>query len=315
MTDLKLAGVIVPLLTPLSPDKSLDEAGLERLIEHALDGGVGGVFVLGSTGESALLGHETKFRLIRAARRVIGGRVPVLVGIGEPGTRVAIEFGQRAVELGAEVVVAAAPFYYNHSQADLVAHFAAIAGEVRAPLVLYNIPRNVKVSLTAETVRRLMEIPNIVGLKDSAGDMAEFQSYLELRDRRTDFCIAQGGELVAALSLVRGADGLVLGPANIAPRLCRDLYDAVRAGELERAWRLQSRLSELTSIYKHKSGPAGIKAACHLLGLCGLTVAAPFEELDDGQVEQVRRTLIGLGLFSDDRDKAKMGTERCRTGK
>jgi 4-hydroxy-tetrahydrodipicolinate synthase len=298
MTDLKLAGVIVPLLTPLRPDKSLDDAGLERLIEHVLDGGASGVFLLGSTGEFALLGHETRFHLIRVTRRIVAGRVPVLVGVSEPGTRAAIEFGRRAVELGAEAVVATAPFYYNHSQADLVAHFTSIAEEVHAPLVLYNIPRNVKVSLTTETVRRLIEKPNIIGLKDSAGDMAQFQSYLELRDGRTDFSIMQGGELVAAISLVRGADGLVLGPSNVAPRLCRDLYETVRRGEMEKAWRLQAQVGELISILKYKSGPAGIKAACHLLGLCGSTVAAPFEELSEEQTAQVRQTLTGLELLA-----------------
>lgn len=297
MTDLKLAGVIVPLLTPLRPDKSLDEAGLERLIEHTLNGGVSGLFLLGSTGEFALLDHETRLHLVRAARRIIAGRVPVLVGVSEPGTRASIEFGRRAVELGTEAVVASPPFYYNHSQDDLIAHFAAIAEGIPAPLVLYNIPRNVKVSLTAETVRRLMEIPNVIGLKDSAGDMAMFQSYLELRNGRTDFSVAQGGELLAALSLARGADGLVVGPANVAPRLCRGIYDAVRAGEMDRAWRLQTQLGELVSIHKHKSGPAGLKAACHLMGLCGPTVAAPFEELSDEQVAQVRQTLINLELL------------------
>jgi 2-dehydro-3-deoxy-D-pentonate aldolase len=296
----KLSGMIVPLVTPLRPDQSLDEAGLGRLIEHVLEGGARGLFLLGSTGEFALLDREARLQLIRAARGAVRGRAPVLVGISEPGTRAAIEFGQRAVELGAEAVVAAAPFYYNHSQDDLVSHFSSIAREVPAPLVLYNIPRNVKVSLAAETVRRLIEIPNIIGLKDSSGDMAQFQSYLELRSGRPDFSVMQGGELVAALSLVRGADGLVLGPSNVAPRLCHDLITAARAGETERAWRLQARLGELITIHKYKSGPAGIKAACHLMGLCGPTVAPPFEGLSEAQTAQVRQTLIGLGLLTAD---------------
>ena len=297
MSRLKLTGVITPLLTPLRPDQALDETGLERLIEHVLGGGARGLFLLGSTGEFALLDYETRFQLIRAARRIVAGRVPLLVGVSEPGTRAAIEFGRRAVELGAEAVVAAAPFYYNHSQADLIAHFTAIAQAVPAPLVLYNIPRNVKVSLAAATVKQLMGLPNIIGLKDSAGDLEQFQSYLDQRNGRSDFSITQGGELVAARSLARGADGLVIGPANVAPRLCCDLYDAVRAGRMERAEALQAQLNELISIYKHKSGPAGLKAACHLMGICGPTVAAPFTELSDEQIAQVRQTLVGLELL------------------
>ena len=295
---LKLTGVITPLLTPLRPDQALDETGLERLIEHVLRGGTRGLFLLGSTGEFALLDYETRFQLIRATRRIVAARVPLLVGVSEPGTRAAIEFGRRAVELGAEAVVAAAPFYYNHSQADLIGHFTAIAQAVPAPLVLYNIPRNVKVSLAAATVKQLMGLPNIIGLKDSAGDLEQFQSYLDQRNGRSGFSITQGGELVAARSLALGADGLVIGPANVAPRLCCDLYDAVCAGRMERAEALQAQLNELISIYKHKSGPAGLKAACHLMGICGPTVAAPFTELSDEQIAQVRQTLVGLELLT-----------------
>jgi len=119
---------------------------------------------------------------------------------------------------------APAPFYYNHSQADLVAHFAAIAEEVPAPLVLYNIPRNVKVSLTAETVGRLMEIPSVIGLKDSAGDMAQFQPYLELRDGRTDFSIAQGCTRAAAW---RNRPMILRNRDEEAPGRYRSLYRTV----------------------------------------------------------------------------------------
>lgn len=295
---MNLAGIIVPLLTPLRPDETLDEAALERLINHALAGGAQGIFLLGSTGEFPLIEPATRTALIGAARQLTRGRAPLLVGICELNTRRALAAGQQAVKLGADAVVAAAPYYYRHRQSELITHFTAIAAAVEAPVVLYNIPQNVKVSLDAETVWRLAEVPNIVGLKDSAGDLAAFQEYLAARRRRPDFQLAQGSELVAALSLARGANGLVLGLSNIAPRLCRELFDQVRRGELAQAWRLQAQLAELQSIVKYKSGFAGMKTAGHLLGLCGRTVSAPFEQLTEAQVALVRQTLSELGLLA-----------------
>jgi 4-hydroxy-tetrahydrodipicolinate synthase len=294
---MKLDGIIVPLLTPLCPDDSLDEAALEKLIDHALAGGATGIFLLGSTGEFPLISQENKIRLIQAAREHLKGQAPLLVGICEVSTRRAIESGQLAVDLGATAVVAAPPYYYRHRQSELITHFKTIAGAIDAPVVLYNIPQNVKLTLEAETVLRLAEIPSIVGLKDSAGDLAVFQQYLDVRRHRPDFGVAQGSELVAALSLLRGADGLVLGLSNVAPRLCRDLFDATRHGDLDEAWRMQEQLREMRTIVKYKSGFAGMKTACHLLGLCGRTVSAPFEQLDSDQIEMVRLTLTKLGLL------------------
>lgn len=294
---MNLAGIIVPLLTPLRTDETLDEAALEKLINHALGGGARGIFLLGSTGEFPLIEAATRTALISAARELTRGRAPLLVGICELNTRRAIAAGQQAVKLGADAVVAAAPYYYRHRQSELITHFTQIAAAVAAPVVLYNIPQNVKVSLDAETVWRLAEVPNIVGLKDSAGDLAMFQKYLAARQVRPDFSLAQGSELVAALSLVRGADGLVLGLSNVVPRLCRELFDYVRGGELEKAWQLQTQLAELQSIVKYKSGFAGMKTAGYLLGLCGLTISAPFERLDAEQSERVRQTLVKLELL------------------
>jgi len=294
---MELRGLIVPLITPICSDESLDEAGLEQVVEYVIAGGVDGIFVLGSSGEFPGLNDATRERLVQAVCEQVKGRVPVLAGIADAGTRRTIQRGKRVAQLGADAIAVTAPYYYIHAQEELVAHFTAIARAVDAPAVLYNIPQMVKVSIEPETVCRLVEVPGIVGLKDSAGDMAKFQAFLDLRVGHQDFAVCQGTEAMAAISLVRGADGVVLGLANIAPRLCRDLCDAAQSGHLSEAWALQKRLMQLSSIYAHESWLAGLKAAASELGLCGPTVTAPFKPLAEAQLGRVRETLVELELL------------------
>lgn len=296
MMKLKLEGVIVPLLTPLDAGELLDEAGLERLIEYALGEGASGVLTLGTTGEFALLRHAVRARVVDTVVRVVAGRVPVLAGISEAGTRRAVEFGHEVVALGADAVVATAPYYFTHSQSELCGHFTAIADEVAAPLFIYNVPQRVKTAIEPATVRRLAEHPNVVGLKDSSGDLRLFEEFLRVRESRPDFLVTQGGEAGAGAGVLLGADALVLGPSNVAPRLCRELFEAARRGDAEATRASQARLDELCAIYRHKSGLAGMKAALHLLGLCAPTACEPFEGLSEDETEQVRQTLIKVGV-------------------
>lgn len=293
-----IRGVIVPLVTPFREDFSVDEEGLARLVEHVIAGGVAAIFVLGSCGEFPVLDVEEKAYLVRVAARYIRGRVPLLAGVGEPSTRRSLSLAQRLLDAGADVIVALAPFYYLHTQEELRQHFTTIARALKAPMMIYNIPQTTKHSLSPQLLKILLEEPNIVGLKDSAGDMRSFQEYLSVAQGRSDFSVYQGAEPLAALSLVRGAAGVVLGLANLAPRLCTDLYEAAQKGELERLWRLHESLMELFSIQEYKSWLAGLKSGASLLGLCWSYVSEPFEPLSEEQVEAVRSTLAGLGLLS-----------------
>jgi 4-hydroxy-tetrahydrodipicolinate synthase len=296
--SLKPEGLIVPLITPLYPDETLDEASLERLVEHVITGGVDSIFVLGSCGEFPGLDDATRERLLQAVCEQARGRVSVLVGISEAGTRRTIERGKQLARLGIDAVVATAPFYYVHTQEELVTHFTAIAHAVDAPVVIYNIPQMVKVSIETETVRQLAEVSGIIGLKDSAENMIKFQEFLSLRAAHPDFRVCQGAELLTAASLVQGADGAVLGLANVAPRLCHDLCDAAESGNLPQAWALQKQLRQLYPIYEQgETWLAGLKAAVSELGLCGPTATAPFRPLTDAQRGRLRQILMELELM------------------
>ena len=202
---MKLEGLIVPLITPLNPDESLDEAGLERMVEYVIKGGVSGIFVLGSSGEFPGLSDTTKQRLVRAVKAQIGDRdVSLLVGIARAGTRHTLNEGRTLAPLGADAIVVTAPYYFWYSQAELIKHFFTIARGLDVPTVLYNIPSMVKMSLEPDTVARLAEEPSIIGLKDSAGDMTRFQKYIDIARQNSHFDICQGAEKTVADSVLAG---------------------------------------------------------------------------------------------------------------
>ena len=291
-----LEGIIVPLITPLNADETLDEAGLERLVEHVIAGGVSGVFLLGSSGEGPALGEAVKERLVRAVAEQARGRVPVLVGVLAVGTRRTVEEARRLVKQGGDAVVVTAPYYFAHSQAEIAAHVSHVARALDLPVLLYNIPQMVKTIVEPETVARLAEVPGVVGIKDSQGDMVRFQSLLALQASRPEFAVFQGAEGVVALSLARGAAGAVLGLANVAPGLCCELYESARTGNLPRAWALQERLMLLWKLHTRGQWLPCLKMAVSQLGVCGPTASAPFAPLDRRAIAAIRRDMEAAGV-------------------
>jgi 4-hydroxy-tetrahydrodipicolinate synthase len=293
---MKLDGIIVPLITPLKADESLDEAGLEKMVEYVISGGVSGIFLLGSCGEGPAIMPETQDRLVQRVSVLAKGRVPVLVGAPDAGTQRTIETAKRLLRHGGDYLVCVAPFYFSHSQDEQVAHYTAIARQSSVPVMLYNIPQMVKTLIEPETVARLAEIPNIVAIKDSFGDMARFQKVLAIKKQHPAFGVYQGAEAVAALSMVRGANGCVLGLANVAPRLCCDIYAAVQAGNLAQAWTLQDQLVLLMKLYSHGTWLSCLKASLSVLGLCGATASAPFSALSPAAVAAMRKDMAAAGV-------------------
>lgn len=297
---MKLDGLIVPLITPLNPDESLDETGLERTIEYVIDGGADGIFVLGSSGEFANLSAAMRKNLVRAAKTMIGNRVPLLVGISRASTQGTIEEGRRIAALGPDALVAVTPFYFVHSQSELVTHFLTIAHTLEAPLVLYNIPEFVKHTIEPETVARLAEDPFIIGIKNTARDLDAFDQLLDVRDAHPDrFSVSQGDLPNAAECLLRGADGITLGVASIAPRLCKELYLAAKAGDRQKAEAINRKLVHIDPTNTSKSWFAGLKTQASLLGLCSPTMATPFEPCDQHDTEVLRQRLLDVGLMEE----------------
>jgi dihydrodipicolinate synthase/N-acetylneuraminate lyase len=258
-------GIVCPLVTPLTADDDLDEPVFRSLIE-ALVPDLDGLFVLGSSGELTWLRDDVALKAARAAVDQVAGRIPVYVGIGDTGLSRTLARADRLADVGADYLVLAAPFYYPvASESRMVDYFETIAERASAPLILYNIPQNTHLPLAPSTVETLARHPRIVGIKDSAGDWFVFERFLALRSE--GFSVMQGREQLAAISLWSGADGLISGMANFAPRLLQAIAATVR-DERPRSeiLALQATVGELASVFDQAYWLAGLKCTLQTLG-------------------------------------------------
>jgi 4-hydroxy-tetrahydrodipicolinate synthase len=281
-------GIIPPLVTPLLDRDTLDVGGLERLVEHVLAGGVHGLFVLGTTGEGPMLPPAVRRAVVDRTVKQVAGRVPVLVGISDTVLADSLTLARFAADSGAAAVVAAPPYYFPAGQEPLERWCRALVAGLPLPLLLYNMPEMVKVVLGPELVRRLADLPTIVGLKDSGGDLDVFAGYTRVvRENRPDWSLLIGPEQMLPQAHALGGHGGVCGGANVQPRVFVDLQAALECGDQARAAGLQQNVVSLGRLYSVGTQPGrviiGIKAALAALGICGDTPAAWLEQLDADQ--------------------------------
>ncbi|HEX5222487.1 MAG TPA: dihydrodipicolinate synthase family protein [Verrucomicrobiae bacterium] len=296
-----LSGIIPPMITPLSGRDTLDVAGLERLIEHIIAGGVNGLFILGTSGEAPGLSYRLRRELVERTCRQVRGRLPVLVGITDTSFVEALAMAALAAESGAQAVVSAGPFYLPTAQPELVDYVERLVRELPLPLYLYNMPQLTKVPFEIETLRHLAGLKQIAGVKDSSGDLAYFERLLALKRERPDWSMLVGPEHLLAEATRRGGDGGVNGGANYHPRLFVDLFAAVKREDRARVEQLQDQILQLGQIYsvgRHASAVIkGMKCACSLLGLCDDHMAEPFERFHEPERARVRAVLASLHLL------------------
>ena len=276
------------MVTPLRSRDELDVAGLEKLLEHILSGGVSGLFILGTTGEGPSLSYRLRRELIERVCRQVKNRVPVLVGITDTAFAESVNLARHAADSGATAVVAAPPYYMPEGQPELQEWLDHLVPELPLPLYLYNMPPLTKVSYELETVRHALDQPRIAGLKDSSGDMNYFKSITGLLPRRPDWALFIGpeGKLLEALKL--GGHGGVSGGANLFPKIYVNLCEAHRAGDLARAAQLQQQIQHIGDLlYRVGKHPStiikGIKCTLACLGICDDFMAEPFHRFRESE--------------------------------
>lgn len=298
-SEQKLKGIIVPMVTPLTSDGRIDEAGTARLVEHMIKGGVHGIFVLGSTGEAHCLPARARHDFVRLVGRLVAGRVPLLAGVTDTSLEDSLSLAQTAAESGACRIVAAAPYYYHHTQDDLVRWYTSLADAAPLPLFLYNMPSCVKVSLAPATVDRLASHENIVGLKDSSANMTYFQTLLHVARKHEGFSVFVGPEELTGECVLMGAAGGVNGGGNLFPGLLVSMYEAAAAHNVDKVRELQKDVMHIsTTLYSIGDGPLGylkgLKAALEMRGICSGHMAHPFADLSVADLDKVREILSGL---------------------
>lgn len=276
-----LTGIVPPLVTPLKDRDTLDVAGLERVIEHVLDGGVHGLFLLGTTGEGPSLSCRLRHELISTACRQVKQRVPVLVAITDTSFVESVNLARHSAECGADAVVLAPPYHMPEGQSELREHLGHLLPELPLPLFLYNMPPLTKAAFELETVRWAMDQPRILGMKDSSGDLDYFNRALELRPHRPDWTLLVGPDNLLAETVRLGGHGGVSGGANVFPKLYVELFAAARRGDQARTRELHAVVMQVTGRLYHLGPHAssvikGIKCALSCLGICGDFMAEPF---------------------------------------
>ena len=295
-----LKGVIPPIVTPLIDRDTIDQAGLQRLIDHVLDGGVHGIFVLGTTGEGPSLSYELRRQMITLTCQHVAGRVPVVAAISDSCLTESVRLAHHAADAGIDAVVAAPPYYFPIAASETLEYFTELNAEVPLPLILYNMPGMTKVDLELETVRRLMDQPNIVGIKDSSCSMLYYQKLLRLGAQRDDWDTLVGPEEFLCESVMQGGSGGVAGGANVAPRLFVDAYQAVIDQRFDDAMSLHQDIlrlgEELYTVGQHGSRIIkGIKCVLSVMGICDDCLAPPLHRFAAAERNRISEALDRLG--------------------
>jgi len=283
MGKLAIEGCLTALVTPFR-DGKVDFDTLAKLVDWQIEHGVDGLVAVGTTGESATLDVDEHVAVISAMVKAARGRVPVVAGAGGNATSEALTLTKASEDAGADALLHVTPYYNRPSQEGLFRHFEAIAKATKLPIVLYNVPTRTACDLLTETVVRLCELPNIVAIKLVA----------KVGDR---IAILSGDDGTAFPLYAVGAKGVISVVSNVAPRPMSDMWDAVKAGDWERARKRHHELRVLNQMLFVEPSPAPTKAALSLLGRCSVDVRLPLVGASAGLIEQLRVELRTLGML------------------
>ncbi|MDG2169501.1 MAG: dihydrodipicolinate synthase family protein [Opitutales bacterium] len=293
-------GIIPPLITPLKDPDTLDVEGLERLLEHMIQGGVNGIFALGTTGEGPCLSYQLRMQVVLEVCRIVDQRIPVLVAVTDTAMEESVRLSTIAAEAGAQAVVLSTPYYFPAGQTELLQYVEHIMPKLALPVMLYNMPSLTKVWFKIETLRKLSSQERILGVKDSSGDMDYFRELISLKSERPDWSLLIGPEEKMVEAVTLGGSGGVNGGANVYPRLFVEAYQAAVSGDTVHSAELQKKIEDFGQIYEIGQYASrfikATKCAASILGLCDDCMAEPFNKFYPEDREKVRSILSSLNL-------------------
>lgn len=282
-------GIVPALITPMTGDEEIDEAGLRTLVDRLIDAGVHGLFVLGTNGEFISLSQQEKLRVARIAVEQSRGRVPVIAGTGAYATREVVELNSKMLDQGVDAVSVITPYFNGATQPELLRHYERIAQSTSLPVMLYTIPAKTGVTLNIDTVRRLSEIPNIRGIKDSGGDFDRLLQLINLR--RDDFAVFTGTDSMILWTLMAGGDGAVAATTNAVPGVVVSIWDNFQKGDIAAARKAQEALRPLRDAFALGTLPVVLKTAAGLLGMPAGPARSPAQPLDAAALERLSKAL------------------------
>ena len=291
-----LYGSMVALVTPMREDGGVDEAAFARLIVWQIAEGTHGIVPVGTTGESPTLTHDEHKRVVEIAVEVARRRVPVVAGAGSNSTAEAIGLARHAKKAGADAALVVTPYYNKPTQDGLLRHYTAIADAAALPIVIYNIPGRSVIDMSVETMARLAKHPWIVGVKDATANLT--RPLHTTRACGRDFVQLSGEDHTVLAFLASGGHGCISVTANVAPRLCAEMHEAWRKGEVAEAMAIQDRLVPLHDAMFCESNPGPVKYAASLLGFGSAFCRLPLAPLGEASAARVRAAMVEVGLLN-----------------
>jgi 4-hydroxy-tetrahydrodipicolinate synthase len=291
-----LNGIIPAMVTPLTAGDEVNESALRRLTDHLIKGRVHGLFAMGSQGEFWAFSADEKRQVWEIVVEETNRRVPVYAGTAAITTRETITLTRLAEKTGVDAVSVLTPFFVAPNEAELYDHYRAVAESTRLPVLLYSNPARTGVKLSPRLLARLSQIENIVGIKDSSGDLEMAAEYV--RAAPPDFAVLMGRDTLIFGGLMYGAKGAIAATANVAPALVVSIYEQFKAGDVEGARQAQAALAPLRHAFTWGTFPVVIKEALDLIGLEGGPCRAPVGPLSSEQREQLRDVLRNIGLLA-----------------
>lgn len=294
-----LRGILPPILTPLDDDERVDKASMRRLVDYVIEGGVHGIWVTGTTGEFSCIDEGQRAAAVEAAVEATNGRVPVVAGIGDASTMLAVRHGLAAKAAGVDFVALVPPYYYVNSPEELLTHYRTVREKVDVPLLVYNIPQNVKVRLDVKTVLTLAAEGTVIGLKDSQNDLDWFrQVMVGVRQAGKEFRGFLGTRYLIDAGLVAGAHGAIPSIANVAPSLASTSYEAAMRQDWATAARAQEQLGALA--VRLAGAPSllpALKGAMQALGVfTSARMTLPFHTVTPAQAEKIKGIVEEVGV-------------------
>lgn len=287
----ELKGIIVPIVTPMNEDESINLDELRRQVDRQIEAGIHGIFPFGTNGEGYILTGEEKKLVLETVIDQVAGHVPVYAGTGCISTKETIEQCKMAEAAGADILSVITPSFAKASQHELIVHYTRVAEAVpNMPIVLYNIPMRTGNALEPATVVELARVDNIVGAKDSSGDWDNLSAYIELT-RDLDFGVLSGNDALILKALRAGAKGAIAGCANVYPKNMAGIYDNWAAGNDEAAEACQANVAALRACFKYGNPNTVVKTAVNLLGYPVGTCRAPFNYLPDEGIAALKSAL------------------------
>ncbi len=288
-------GIIPAMVTPLTKGDEINEGALRKLTRRLIDGGVHGLFAVGSQGEFWAFTAKEKQKVWEVVVQETAGKIPVYAGSAAVTTREAVELTKLAEKCGVDFLSVLTPFFVEPSEEELYQHYKAVAAATKLPVLLYTNPARTGVKVSPKLVKRLAEIDNIVGIKDSSGDFSLTMEYIAQAPK--DFAVVMGRDTLIFAALMAGAKGSIAATANVCPELVVKIYDNVKAGKIDAAREAQEALAPLRLAFTWGTFPVVIKEALDLMGMEGGPCRAPVGPLTKEQHERLRVLLKDMKMM------------------